>query len=64
MLSSKYLSSSNYSCVPRNIYGEFLSDDLNYFLDNVISEPKKVWDTIEEKQNNYYWRELSFPQCC
>ena len=49
MLSSKYLSSSNYSSVSRNIYGEFLSDDLNYFLDNVISEPKKVWDTIEEK---------------
>ena len=42
MLSSKYLSSSNYSSVPRNIYGEFLSDDLNDFLDNVISKRTKV----------------------
>ena len=55
LLSSKYSSSSNYSSVPRNIYGEFLSDDLNDFVDNVISKRKNVWDTIEKRKNNYYW---------
>ena len=46
--SSKYLSSPNYSSVPKNIYGEFLSDDLNDFADNVVIKRKKVWDTIEK----------------
>ena len=46
--SSKYLSSPNYSSVPKNIYGEFLSDDLNDFVDNVVNKRKKVWDTIEK----------------
>ena len=46
--SSKYLSSLNYSSVPKNIYGEFLSDDLNDLVDNVVSKRKKVWDTIEK----------------
>ena len=48
LLSLKYLSSPNYSSVPTDIYGEFLSDDLTDFLDNVISKRKKVWDTIEK----------------
>ena len=45
--SSKYLSSPNYSSVPKNIYGEFLYDNLNDFVD-VVSKHKKVWDTIEK----------------
>ena len=48
LLSLKYLSSPNYSSVPTDIYGEFLSDDLTDFVDNVISKRKKVWDTIEK----------------
>ena len=55
LLSSKYFSSSNYCSVPTNIYGEILPDDLNDFVDNVISKRKNVWDTIEERKNNYYW---------
>ena len=42
LLSLKYLSSPNYSSVPTDIYGEFLSDDLTDFVDNVISKRKKV----------------------
>ena len=45
---SKYLSSPNYSSVPKSIYGEFFSDDLNDFVDNVVSKCKKVWDMIEK----------------
>ena len=55
LLSSKYFSSSNYCSVPTNIYGEILPDDLNDFVDNVISKRKNVWDTIEKRKNNYYW---------
>ena len=55
VLSSKYFSSSNYCSVPTNIYGEILPDDLNDFVDNVISKRKNVWDTIEKRKNNYYW---------
>ena len=46
--SSKYLSSPNYSFVPKNIYGQFLFDDLNDFVDSVVSKRKKVRDTIEK----------------
>ena len=45
---SKYLSIPNYSSVPKSVYGEFLSDDLNDFVDNVVSKLQKVWDTIEK----------------
>ena len=46
--SLKYLSSPNYGSVPKNICGEFLSEDLNDFVDNVVSKRKKVWNTIEK----------------
>ena len=45
--SSKFLSSPNYSSVPKSISGEFLFDDLNDFVD-VVSKCKKVWDMIEK----------------
>ena len=45
--SSKFLSSPNYSSVPKSISGEFLFDDLNDFAD-VVSKCKKVWDMIEK----------------
>ena len=46
--SSKYLSSLNYISVPKTIYGEFISADLNDFMDNVVSKCKKLWDTTEK----------------
>ena len=46
--SSEYFSSPNYSSVPANIYGEFLSEDLDDFVDNFISGGEEVWDTIEK----------------
>ena len=46
--SSKYLSSLDYISVPKTIYGEFISGDLNDFMDNVVSKCKKLWDTIEK----------------
>ena len=46
--SSEYFSSPNYSSVPANIYGEFLSEDLDDFVDNFISGGEEVWDTNEK----------------
>ena len=45
---SKYLWSPNYSSVTKSIYGEFLSGNLNDFVDNIVSKHKKVCDTVEK----------------
>ena len=47
---SKYLSSPNYSSVPKKYLLRISFWQFKGFVDNIVSKCKEVWDTIEKRK--------------